>query len=103
MVCCAIAIVAILRIAIGINVYMNHKNAQHYTVTFMVDNKVYYQAQTPLNQTTQFPTNPTKEEYAFIGWYNEENVSVFYNIKLSIFFLFFLNRLWYDTNREEKT
>ena len=43
MVCCTIAIVAILIIAIGINVYMNHKNLQYYTVTFIINNIEYYE------------------------------------------------------------
>lgn len=42
----------------------------------MVDNKVYFQSQTPLNQTTQFPTEPTKEGYVFIGCYDENEIAV---------------------------
>lgn len=76
LIACSIIAVLIVAAIVSTVVYMNNKSENYYTVAFMVDNKVYYQAKTPLNKTTQFPTNPTKEGYAFIGWYNNEDLAI---------------------------
>ena len=47
-----------------------------YEVTFVVDNEIYETVEVRKNTTLESVPTPTKEGYAFIGWY-EDNDTVY--------------------------
>jgi uncharacterized repeat protein (TIGR02543 family) len=51
-------------------VYDEQPENKYYTVEFKVDGTVYYVQNILENTIFEFPANPTKEGYEFIGWYH---------------------------------
>lgn len=42
------------------------------TITFVVDNEIYKTTTVEKGKKITFPDQPTKDGYAFIGWYKDE-------------------------------
>ena len=43
-----------------------------YTATFVVDNTLYQKVKVIKNTKITFPSNPKKDGFSFIGWYDKE-------------------------------
>ncbi len=44
-----------------------------YTATFVVDNTLYQKVKVIKNTKITFPSNPEKDGFSFIGWYDKED------------------------------
>ncbi|MBQ9786000.1 MAG: InlB B-repeat-containing protein, partial [Clostridia bacterium] len=44
-----------------------------YKINFMVDGQVYHIVQSPGKDIVELPSNPTKDNFVFLGWYEDEN------------------------------
>jgi len=55
----------------------NSNLATKYTVTFAVDSAIYKTEEVVAGEKVKKPSNPTKNEFDFVGWYNGENRWIF--------------------------
>ena len=50
----------------------NGDKSQKYNISFIVDEQVYETVETSGNETILLPTDPTKENFSFCGWYYDD-------------------------------
>ena len=43
-----------------------------YKINFMVDGQVYHTVQSPGKDIVELPSNPTKDNFVFLGWYEDK-------------------------------
>ena len=53
------------------------KQDEVYTITFYVDDEIYFQSESKNGKINQLPDNPTKEGYEFIGWFTDNNYEAY--------------------------
>lgn len=60
-------------IFIVLSVFLISNIEEKYTITFKVDNSVFYTLKTNGYEELEFPSNPLKQNFTFEGWYFDKN------------------------------
>src|SRR5690554_261692 len=77
-----------------------NNNELLYTLEFYVDGELYYEEVLKENELINFPDEPNKENYTFIGWFS--NNTLFEDDKLSLNFLQLEAKFETEINEEDE-
>ena len=65
--------------SVGNKIYTAHYTINTYSVTFMNEGNVYSTKNVNYNTRVSKPSNPVKEAYSFLGWYEDEDLTKEYD------------------------